>query len=234
MRPYVICHMTMSIDGKVTGDFLYSKESDAAVETYFELHREYRKNAQAFACGRITMEGSFCGEERPDVSKFANRKITRKDYIAESDTDFYAVSFDRRGQLNWQDAKISDDDPGYDNAHIIEVLCEDVEDAYLGYLRNKKISYIFAGEKEMDLSLALHKLKQLFHIETLLLEGGSIINGAFQQEGVIDELSLVISPVCAKEKDKPLFEHGGLGVYKLKKVKKYPDSVVWMNYVKER
>ena len=24
-RPYVICHMVMSIDGKVTGDFLYSK-----------------------------------------------------------------------------------------------------------------------------------------------------------------------------------------------------------------
>jgi len=30
-RPNIICHMTTSIDGKVTGDFLSVPESEAAV-----------------------------------------------------------------------------------------------------------------------------------------------------------------------------------------------------------
>ena len=67
------------------------------------------------------------------------------------------------------EAVIEDDDPGYDGAHIVEVLCEDVKDAYLAWLRSAGISYIFAGSKEMDLSLALSKLHSLFNIQTLLL-----------------------------------------------------------------
>lgn len=232
MRPYIICHMTTSIDGKVAGDFLYAKESDSAVETYYEIHRTLRENAQGFACGRVTMEQSFTGEEKPDLTKFQNRILSRKDFVAKTDTDFYAVAFDRKGSLHWQESKISDEDPGYDNAHIIEVLCEDADDAYLAYLRNRNISYIFAGREEMDIALALEKLKSLFSIETLLLEGGSILDGAFQKAGVIDELSLVVTPLCAKAKDKPLFDQGSMEVYTLKKVKKYPNSVVWLNYVK--
>ena len=230
MRPYIICHMTMSIDGKVTGDFLYAKESDEAVETYYEIHRNYREKAQGFICGRITMEGSFCGKERPDLTKFKNRIVSRKDFIAKTDTNFYAIALDGNGKLNWQTSKIEDEDPGYDNAHIIEVLCENVEDAYLAYLRSKNISYIFAGKESIDLEIALDKLASLFSITTLLLEGGSIINGSFQKGNAIDELSLVIAPICAKEKDLPLFHQGILDTYTLKKVKKYKDSVVWMNY----
>ncbi len=49
-RPYIICHMVMSIDGKVTGDYLSRPEAEAAVEHYYESNRNY--NADAFACGR--------------------------------------------------------------------------------------------------------------------------------------------------------------------------------------
>ena len=100
---------------------------------------------------------------------------------------------------------IEDDDPGYNGAHVIEVLCEEVKDEYLAWLRSSGISYIFAGRNEMDLSLALSKLGSLFNIRTLLLEGGSVLNGAFAWEGLIDELSLVTAPVIADLDDLPLF-----------------------------
>ena len=35
MRPYVICHMTTSIDGKVTGNFLFREECIPATEEYY-------------------------------------------------------------------------------------------------------------------------------------------------------------------------------------------------------
>ncbi|MBQ7796521.1 MAG: RibD family protein, partial [Lachnospiraceae bacterium] len=213
-RPYVICHMTMSIDGKVTGDFLYRKECEAATEEYYRLNREIP--AEAFACGRVTMEGSFTGGWYPDLTEFEGKPVNREDYIANAGADRYAVSFDRRGKLGWKTATIVDEDPGYGGAHIVEVLCENAPDAYLAYLQSIGVSYIFAGKEEMDLELALKKLLGKFGIKTLLLEGGSEINGAFERAGLVDELSLVQVPVIAGGESKPLFENSEISDFVVK------------------
>ena len=68
-------------------------------------------------------------------------------------------------------------------------------------------------------------------INCLLLEGGSIVNGYFQRADVIDELSLVVAPIIADSKDKPLFMDSTSDDFKLKEIKQYGD-VVWMNYKK--
>lgn len=229
-RPYVICHMTMSLDGKVTGEFLEMPEAVPATDVYYEINRAYR--ADAFACGRVTMEGSFTGGWYPDLTPFQGMEIPKMDYVADRNARFFAVAFDRRGRLGWKTARIEDEDPGYGDSHIIEVLCEDAPDAYLAYLRSIGVSYIFSGESEMDLQMALCKLKNLFGIEKLLLEGGSILNGAFQRDDVIDELSLVVAPVTGGKDGQPLFDGGQMGTYAWKETKQYDGSVLWMNYVK--
>ena len=94
-RPYIICHMTTSIDGKVTGDFLSAPESEAAVEAYYEINRNYK--ADAYACGRVTMEGSFTGGFQPDLTVFVDAKVGREDYIADKEAKYFAVAFDRKG-----------------------------------------------------------------------------------------------------------------------------------------
>lgn len=82
-RPYIICHMVMSIDGKVAGDFLYTPERATATEEYYRINREYR--ADAFACGSITMKGSFTEHFQPDLSKFTGVKMDRQDYVADAE-----------------------------------------------------------------------------------------------------------------------------------------------------
>lgn len=220
--------MTVSIDGKVTGDFLSSPNCVNAIERYYQINRDF--SADGFACGRITMEGSFTGGWYPDLSSFGGNTIDRTDYIALPNEKYFAVAFDRRGRLGWKSSHIIDDDPGYGGAHIIEVLCEDVSDSYLAYLRSIKVSYIFAGRNQMDLSLALNKLHRLFGINKLLLEGGSIINGAFQREDVIDELSLVMAPITAQPQDKPLFDGGELKSFELIEAVPGKDGSVWLRY----
>ena len=232
MIPYVICHMTTSIDGKVTGDFLYTPEAVPATDLYYEINRRYA--ADAYACGRITMEGSFTFGHQVDLSPYADASLPRTDYTADPSARFFAVAFDRRGRLGWTTSRISDADPGYDNAHIIEVLCEDVSDAYLAYLREKKISYIFAGEREMNVRLALEKLYSRFGIRRLLLEGGSILNGAFQKEDLIDELSLVVVPLTAQENALPLFAQGGLSNYSLRQAQTVENNILYLNYIRTR
>ena len=231
MRPHIICHMTTSIDGKVTGEFLSREECIPAIEEYYRLNREIP--AEAFACGRITMEESFTGGWYPDLTEFENVKIDREDYIANQDAKRYVVAFDRKGRLGWKKAEIEDEDPGYDGAHIIEVLCEDVQDAYLAYLQSIRVSYIFAGKEEMDLEMALEKLWSNFFINDLLLEGGSEINGAFQRAGLIDEISLVQASVVAGTEGKLLFEDSIIDNFILCEANILSNRVLRLRYMKK-
>lgn len=230
-RPYVICHMVMSIDGKVTGDFLYRDEAAAAIEEYYRLNREIP--AEAYACGRVTMEGSFTGGWYPNLENVAADVAEREDFVANGQASRYAVAFDRCGRLGWKSSEIEDYDPGYGGAHIIEVLCENrVSDSYLTYLKNTGISYIFVGKDEMNLELALEKLYEKFSIKTLLLEGGSVINGAFERAGLVDELSLVQLPVIAGKGSKPLFDDSEICDFELKDMQKLDGGAVWMRFRK--
>ncbi len=213
-RPYIICHMTTSIDGKVTGDFLFREECAVATEIYYEINRKLRCNG--FICGRVTMEESFTDKWYPNLADYEGIN-DRVDYIPSNLSGFYAVAFDTKGRLGWKSANIidPDGDVGYDNAQIIEVLSEAVDSKYLGYLKAKKIAYVFAGKETIDVTLALEKLKALFGIEKLLLEGGSLINGAFQRADAVDELSLVVAPTVAGQDSKPLFTNSKIADFTL-------------------
>ena len=203
-RPYIICHMVTSVDGKVTGDFLFRPECAAATELYYRLNRG--RKADGFVCGRVTMEGSFTGGFYPDLSQYEPVSDVT-DYIPPCLQGPFAIAFDTCGKLGWQSSVIidPDGDPGYDGARIIEVLSEKADARYLGYLRTMGIPYLMAGKESIDVCLALAKLKARIGCDTLLLEGGSILNGAFERAGAVDEISLVVAPMIAGKEGKPLF-----------------------------
>ncbi len=183
----------------------------------------------------IALEGSFTNGWYPDLSQYEPVKHDmdlKMDFILDAEymSSFYAVAFDPKGKLGWKSNKIVDEDPGYGDAQIIEVLTEQVDPRYLGYLESMEIPYIFAGESEIDVELALFKLKNIMGINNLLLEGGSVVNGYFERADMIDELSLVVASVIAGSEDKPLFMESKISDYKLNEIKQYENSVVWMNY----
>lgn len=235
-RPYIICHMTMSVDGKVTGSFLFEKTSASACEIYYDINRNIKSNG--FICGRVTMEGSFTDGYYPDLSEYKpsdRKKESKKDFVPDNLTGFYAIAFDPKGKLGWKSNKIidPDGDPGYDNAQIVEILTEEVDERYLVYLESMSIPYLFAGKNEIDVETALCKLRNKLGCEILLLEGGSIVNGYFQRADVIDELSLVISPVTGEKNDKPLFTHSVISEYELIKAENIKGNVL-LNYKRKK
>ena len=230
-RPYIICHMVTSIDGKVTGSFLSRAECEKATEIYYEINRCYQ--ADGFICGRETMQESFAGKGEIPLYKYKNIKIPNGEFIGDENAKYFAVSFDRHGQIYWKSNYTKDDDPGYDNAHIIEVVEGDaVSVASLAYYRDIGVSYIGADTVGENIPQALQKLKTNFGINRLLLEGGSAINKSFLLADMIDELSLVVAPVIATSTDKSLFEYSKITDFELKEVKCYDNGVVWMNYIK--
>jgi riboflavin biosynthesis pyrimidine reductase len=182
-RPYVICHMVPSVDGRIV---------TAGWRGIPGLVAEYERtaatlDADGWIIGRISME-PYAGRARLPAGAGAKR-LPRTDFVARSDAPSYAIAIDSLGKLRWASAAIDDD-------HVVTVLTERVPDRHLQFLRAQGVSYLFGGRTRVDLPTVLRKLRVRFGIRRLLLEGGGKINGSFLSAGCIDELSLLVAPVA--------------------------------------
>ena len=202
-RPYIIYHMITTMDGKITGSF----REQEAMRPIAQFHDQCRRRlgANGFLCGRVTMQERFAAPDAPDLTPFSDCSLPREDFVACTHAPVYAITLDPKGQLNWSDGRIRDEASTWDNAHIIALVSPSVSDAYLGFLRSRGISYLFAGADGIDLPLAMEKLAQLFPIEALLLEGGGTTGRAFARAGLIDEVSFIMAPTMGEADAMGLF-----------------------------
>jgi len=107
-RPYIIYHMTTTMDGKINGSFLDLESVQPVNEFYYQCHRQFKTDA--FLCGRVTMQESFTGDALPDLSAWEGQNFPREDHVANSNAAFYAVALDPKGKLNWLSDHITDED----------------------------------------------------------------------------------------------------------------------------
>src|SRR5688500_15709170 len=193
MKPYVICHMMPSLDGRLRTERWDIPE--AAHSEYDRTADTYK--AQAWLCGRVTMEEFSDGRWRRSSGR-RGESVARGDWVAPERGERFAVALDSAGKLAWKDSTVEGDS-------LIVVLNESVPNAYLAYLRDKGISYLFAGRRagELNLRTAVTKLREKFGIKRLLVEGGGKTTGAFLRLGLIDEISLLLTPVADGRIDEP-------------------------------
>jgi riboflavin biosynthesis pyrimidine reductase len=226
-RPRVICHMGASLDGRIVVDG-WPESVSAAVRREYELvHESYE--ADGWICGRVTME-PFAGGMRPeaDVAREHPGGAARDDFRAPGEHDSFAFAIDPSGRLTWESNDIGGD-------HVVAVLSERVSDEYLAFLRERGVSYLLAGARDVDLPLALEKIGERFRVRTLMLEGGGRINGAMLRAGLIDELSVLVAPVLDARIGTPaLFDIEGDTVrpsrLALEGVERRGDGVLWLRY----
>jgi 2,5-diamino-6-(ribosylamino)-4(3H)-pyrimidinone 5'-phosphate reductase len=225
MKPYVVCHMITSLDGRIASSrWNLSSEGRAEYETTAATYQ-----ANAWMCGRLTM-AAFAQGAGPAPASDAP-VISRTDYIAPHAHTSYAVALDPGGKLYWESGDIGGD-------HIITVLTEKVSPDYLALLRARGISYLFAGRDSFDLPTVLDKLATGFKIKTLMLEGGGKTNGSMLRAGLIDELSILVAPVADGSSGTPAcFDTLGPaprdapGVrWKLRSMERRADDIIWLRY----
>jgi riboflavin biosynthesis pyrimidine reductase len=180
--------MAASIDGRIVTDAWPSAVSEAVRRQYEETHESY--DADGWICGRVTMQ-PFAGAVRSEteVSRQRASGASREDFVAESGHDSFAFAVDASGRLAWASNEIGGD-------HVVAILSERVPDEYLAFLRERRVSYLLAGSRDVDLTIALEKIAERFGVQTLMLEGGGRINGAMLRAGLVDEISLLIAPAA--------------------------------------
>ena len=186
MRPYIICHMGTSIDGRLHPSRFTVAAAGVSASVlrghYERIHDSF--DADGWIIGRKTMNEMAKGTARP-VSGAS--KLAREPYIGNRSGRKLAVGIDPSGRVHFGKDNVGGD-------HAVAVLGEQVTDAHLAELREDGASYLFAGAHGDDLPLAMEQLGSAFDAKRMLLEGGGGINGAFLKHRLIDEFSTLIHP----------------------------------------
>lgn len=219
-RPYIVCHMMQSVDGRVACDMVDKISGDEYYDALAALgctaHVEGKHSYQIHYCGFDEFKPTHPGSI--DNEKWHKAGISNE----------YSISVDTRGVLLWNDT---------DNANRLCIVSEMVSPEYLNYLEQKGISYIATGKNSVDLPRAMEILWEVFDVKRLAVVGGGKINGAFLASGLIDELSAMIAPGIDGRIGQPALFDGindsedFLPVkLQFKEVQALPNGVIWARY----
>ena len=220
MRPYIICHMVESVDGRIDCDMV----DKISGNEYYTALKSF--NCSAVVEGRYSYQLHTCGFEEFKPQNYI--PLEKECFYKASDSKNLEISVDTNGVLLWD--KI-------ENGNRLCIVSEKVSVEYLEYLESLGISYIAAGKEKIDLRRAMEILEHEFGIERLAVVGGGKINGGFLQEGLIDELSIMIAPGIDGRSNQPsLFDNicdrkDFLPVkLEFQDVSSFPNGVVWLRY----
>ncbi|MDB5328036.1 MAG: RibD family protein, partial [Phycisphaerales bacterium] len=120
---------------------------------------------------------------------------------------------------------------------VVLLVTEKAGNAYLAHLLSAGVSYLFCGEKTIDLKTALDKIVKHFGLKKLMLEGGGSFNGAMLHAGLVDEISHLTIPIVDGGKGiQSIFDIPGnapkmaAATLKLRSTKKLRGGVIWSRY----
>ena len=226
MKPYVICHMVTTIDGKILSNRWPAVAGHQGSANLFETTAA-SFGIGAWIVGTTTMK-EFAG--RAQKLPRAPKTFVRRDHIAKPNAKTLAIGADVKGVLRFQENEVEGD-------HIVIITTQRASDAYLLHLQNAGVSYLICGRKEIDLHLAMDKLARVFKLRKLMAQGGGKFNGSMLAAGLIDEISHLTVPIA----------DGGVGIasifdipgnppkkaaakLKLTKHQTLPGGITWNRY----
>ncbi len=178
-RPYIICHMLASLDGRIDCEMTEHICGNEYYEALDEL------DCPSMINGRVTAEMHYAdkGTFTPQSSSVIGRETVRCAVKA----DCCHIITDTLGTLLWKTDNL-------EGKALICLVSEYATQDYLAYLQKKNISYIAIGKPGIDLKRAMEILKDSFGIERLVLTGGGNLNGSFLAERLLDEISMMYAP----------------------------------------
>lgn len=220
-KPYIVCHMMASIDGRIDCKMT---EKIQGVEQYYKTLEAL--NTPTTVSGRVTalLELAQDGQFQSRDSKVLGHEAFSK----KTDADGYCVVVDTKGTLLWTHPKEL-------SLPLIVVTGTNVQEDYLKYLDSENISWIAVGADKIDLVKACEILVTEFNVKRMAIVGGGHINAGFLAAGLLDEVSLVLGPaIDGRGEMAALFD--GLPMQKeptqlkLQQTKTYPNGVLHLLY----
>lgn len=221
MRPYIVCHMMSSIDGRIDCEMTEKIGGDE----YYEALEQLKCDSEL--SGRVTMQMHFALPE-PFVTS-NNIPVNETSVYKAENSHGYTVAIDSKGKLTWPCNS-------FDGKHLIVITSEQVSKGYLEALKTQGISWIAVGKNEIDLAKATEIMYDNFGIKRLAIVGGGNINGGFLKAGLLDEISIVLGAGIDGRKGMTAVFDGiddpeyPTTILKLNSVERLGENSVWLRY----
>lgn len=198
-KAFVVCVIGSSLDGGITGPYYRMPAAKEPKEIFRNIVESYQYDMSVMGASSAARRWT---EGRIDVSKLPQpeKPIPFDDYVSPAKTDSCFAVINASANIGYKNNVVVKDEVFVDKAtqkkyHPIEVLIESrATQAYLNYLREKQISYIFCGKNDFDAKLCISKLENLFGARRICIKGGGLVDYTFLKAGTIDEYAQIILP----------------------------------------
>jgi 2,5-diamino-6-(ribosylamino)-4(3H)-pyrimidinone 5'-phosphate reductase len=191
MKPKVILHNSVSVDGSITG-------FDVDMGVHYHIASTFRAQAHLVGsrtalAGIQTFAKKIPAEKPQDFVPPRARKGTRRPYFVIPDT---------RGKLKGK-------------LHVLRGsgFCRDViiltssktPKAYLAYLKERRYLHHSVGTDRVNLNRAIKLLAERYKCKTILSDSGGVLNSFLLSRGLVDEISLLVHPLLTGKPGQKLF-----------------------------
>lgn len=185
MRPRVVMHTQISLDGCVKG--------------FQESASYYREAAE------IPSDMVLFGSETV--------RLAAEQYPPETESSFHKPGTDPDDKRqNWV---IPDSKGRLRNLHVFRntKYCRDIillvsgstPEEYLSYLTQREYDYIKTGDLQVDLRESLEQLHERYGCEMVRTDSGGGLTSALLEQGLVDEIRLILSPCLVGNRDLNVF-----------------------------
>ncbi len=193
MFPRVIMFNTISVDGSI-------KDFELDLGLHYEVAGKIRADAHLIGSDTARTGVSLFTENVPAEGPADFVKPIIK---ADERRPFWVLS-DSKGKLK-----------GLLHVFRKSCYCKDVivivtnktPEDYINYLKERNYNVIVAGDEYVDFRVALERLGMYYNVKTVMTDSGGGLTSTLIKEGLVDELTLLISPVIVGKNSTNLFRY---------------------------
>ena len=189
MSPKVILHNSLSLDGSLTG-------FEPNMELHYRIAGMFKPEVHLIGSNTITAGIELYGTGVPPEKPSDFQKPKRNKKLPSW------VIIDSKGKLQGllhtcrQFEQVRE---------VILLVSQTTPKRYLRYLDERQYEYHIVGKDSVDLSEALALLAKTYQVKTIVTDTGRILGNLLLNQGLVDEISLLVHPVIVGKTAYPMF-----------------------------
>jgi len=218
MPPRLILHNSISLDGSFVN-------FEPHMGLHYQIAGQYNPEAHLIGSNTITKGVELYGEGVPDEEETDFIKPAREKRLP------YWVVVDTKGTCKGLLHTCRRFEFCRD---VIVLISAETPQDYIDHLEERDYDFQIAGQKHVDLNMALGLIEKEYGVKTVLADTGRILGNRLLDLGLVSEISLLVHPVIIGKKGQNLFSLVENDM-KLRLTKKelLEESYLWLVYLVE-
>jgi 2,5-diamino-6-(ribosylamino)-4(3H)-pyrimidinone 5'-phosphate reductase len=215
MKPEIIIHNSISLDGSLTG-FMPD------MELHYQIASEFKPDAHLIGSSTIITGNEMFGERIPEELPYDFEQPER-----DPDLPWWII-VDSRGRLK---GKLHTCRRFEFCKDVILLVSKSTSDEYIEHIEQRNYRYIRSGTANADLEESLDTLNEKFSIRKILTDTGSVLGNLLINKQLVSKISVLIHPVLIGSMTYPMFS-GIKSEMKLKLMRseKFQNGCTWNVY----